>query len=560
MSPTRVKTKLSALKTLSSLFKKKASEPKKVQMALSGLTSLGGVSVPVSVNARAQPGSRTAEGVVAEVAVVVAVEDRSPAELAGTIPAFGHPVLAAVVKEDVALGQTKELSGSVVEFVAVKHFPAEAEEKLSTCDVEEVVQDRTQVEFAKNSIPFPCVSVVDMSDATPRLVHQTIPQPNSLVSSLNESIVPIAAVAVLPALPTVTRVNELANDQPPSIPELSIEPDFSEMFKNIEFLKKADVNAAVAKLQEENVVLRELNGVLNAKIDALNERVTILEGLMTNPTTTTAAPAAAPSPPAAPQIVVTAPTPVLASVPKQVPASGNPTTPARPAGISLEAILAAAAKLKPPTRAAPEAPADPAAALLNELGPRLPQRIPSEQSRKELAAALKFGLIVAAAAVPTTATTTTNSILSATSPVTSIDPFRIDSNNGPAASSTLRSLASIGSRLRLSRSRSPQSDHSRSQTSLATTRSSVSVANISGPYLLGSVRSRELPKPATEATTTTTTTKTLRKALAPITNRLPSPKRILPSPRAHNLKPSEVAKRGLWGGSVQRRRNDEPAL
>ncbi|KAF7304276.1 hypothetical protein HMN09_00829000 [Mycena chlorophos] len=531
MSPTRVNPKLSALKNLSRLFKKKASEPQKEQMALSGLTSLGGVSVQVVGDVPDQIGSRTVEFAAAEVAV--AAGEESPAELAGTIPAFGHP--ASVNVEDVALEQTNESVLSEVE-----------EENTTSYDVEE--DSRAQVEFAKNSIPFPCVSVADMSDATPRLVHQPIPASTCLFSSLNEPIVSTAAVAALPTLLTVTGFTELASDQAPSIPELSIEPDFSEMFANIQFLREADVNAAVAQLQEENVVLRELNDVLNAKIDALNERVTILEGLMTNPTTTTAAPAVAPLPPPAPQIVVTAPTPVLASVPKQEPASGNPTTPARPAGITLDALLAAAAKLKPPTRAAPEAPANPEAAFLNELGSRMPARIPSEESRKNVATALKFGLVAAAAAVPNT---TNNSISCATMPATSTDPFSIRTSQADEAPSvpptfTLRSLASIGSRLRLSRSRSPQSDHSRSQTSLATTRSSVSVANISGPYLLGSVRSRELPKTATEATTTTTTTtkQTMRKVFAPI-GKPP------PFPQTHPSVPARSEPEAFRGGQAR---------
>ncbi|KAF7304298.1 hypothetical protein HMN09_00831600 [Mycena chlorophos] len=409
----------------------------------------------------------------------------------------------------------------------------------------------------------------------------------------------------VPALDNPSTTSSVApeanQENSPDIPNV----DSAAIFDNLEPLKSdpgaiiSNLEDRVAALEQDKAALLARVGSLeacNAALKALEARIAALETANHNVTHQPAAPPGAPLPPAAPlppplpNILVTGPpTAAITDAALQSATArlvkvdkGNDTpSPSRGLLVTVEALKGVQLKRVPQPDAASKTTGSTTAPSpccrfktagapkidVNELKAKLPPRIPSEASRKELSNALN----VESATLASTSQTNSPSRLRR-------KPLPDAPNSAPRTSTSAESLptapsfvsitASILSNLfRSRRTRSPEESTLQTRTSssgqsLARTQSSISTSSISRPYLLHSVRRRRDGHTSAEATTTakpTSPTKfpALRKAFAPITNLVPSTSRALPSSR--NLTPTEVASRGLWGGSVKRGKKHEMA-
>nr|GAT52015.1 predicted protein [Mycena chlorophos] len=650
--PHSAKPKLpsSRFKAFASLLKKSARQPKTAtvqQAALSsvtGLASLGGAAVPTT-------------GTALDVAVALVAESvacvESPADVAGSIPAFGHPELECVVVfeevqpvqevEIVVELQIAELEvveeivaepayGQIEQFLSSPSFPTVAvttvdsvlaELKEATVDAQKMGVLMQIIEEIKSDPPVTIENeeCVPAHNAEGEKIKEdgdfSVPLPaafNAISAPLvlanaapcnvepttNPTIIS-AALATTPTIPCFAPEADL--ELPLDIPDV----DFAAIFTNIKVLQLADPGLVIAKLEDRVLSLEHdkaaliarvgsleaRNGTLEARANSFEARIAFLETAIHNTTHQPAAPPgarlppAAPLPPPLPTVLVTGPptAAITASALQSATArlvkvdKGNDTpSPSRGLLVTVEALKGVKLKRVPQPDAVSETTGSttgPSPCSLsktagapnidvNELKAKLPPRIPSEASRKELSNALK----VESAAFASTSQTNSPSRLRRkplSDAPNSAQRTSASAESLPTAPSFVSITASILSNLfRSRRTHSPQESTLETRTSssaqsLARTQSSISAASISRPYVLHSVPRREGPKSAEATTTTKPTSPTkfpaLRKAFAPITNLVPSTTRALPSSR--NLTPTEVASRGLWGGSVKRGKKHE---
>ncbi|KAF7304310.1 hypothetical protein HMN09_00832800 [Mycena chlorophos] len=425
---------------------------------------------------------------------------------------------------------------------------------------------------------------------------------NVAPSNVEPTTNPTIISAALATTPTIAPKADL--ELPLDIPDV----DSAAIFTNIKVLQLADPGLVIAKLEDRVLSLEHQNAalfaqvglleaqnvVLRAQASSFEARIAVLETTNHNNIQNHAAPPGAPLPPAAPlppplpTVLVTGPpTAAITDAALQsatarlvkVDKANVTPTPSRGLLVTVEALKGVKLKRVPQPDAAfkttgattgpspcgssktapitKEAAAVGPARYLGELISKLPPRVPSEASRKDLARKAESAAISDTASSqqqPSQSVRLSHQHLSACEPRTSASADSLPT--APSFASMTASVMSNLFRLRRSRSREQSALETRpssSAQSLARTQSSISTTSVRGPYRLHSVRSRE-PTTSTGETTTTTKFRGLRKALSPITNIVPSPSRIMPSSRSRsrNLTPTEVASRGLWGGSVKK--------
>nr|GAT47580.1 predicted protein [Mycena chlorophos] len=614
------------------------------QAALSsfgGLASLGGAGVPTTGTTPDVAVSRVAEN-------VARVE--SPAEVAGNIPAFGHPELECfVVPEEVESVQEVEIVeelqiaelevveeivaepayGQIEQLLCSPSFPAVAVTtvdsvlaELKEADVgaqpmctlmqmlEEFETDAPVMIASENQVPE--ISSEDEAIKTdedftlisPVASHEG--EPDAVVCLTNDlSRVETTAFPTIdervesdtPALDNPYIASSVAPEanqaNSPVIPNV----DLTATFNNIAVIQLADpglviaeLHGRIAALEHDKAALIARVGTLEARNDTLEARansfearIAALETADHHVTHQPAAPPGAPLPPAAPlppplpNILLTGSPAAITDAALQSATArlvkvdkGNDTpSPSRGLLVTVEALKGVKLKRVPQPDAASkttgattgpspcgssktapitkEAAAVGPARYLGELISKLPPRVPSEASRKDLARKAESAAISDTASSqqqPSQSVRLDHQHLSDCELRTSASADSL-----PTAPSFVSMTASVLSnlfRLRRSRSREESTLGTRSSAqSLARNQSGISTTNISRP------RSREVPK-SVDATTMTTTKSCLRKAFSPITNLVASGSRTLPVSRSRNLKPSQVGTTGLWGGTVKR--------